>query len=72
MVLPVTKPMVSTAGIVSPIDASTEPNRMLMERCRSLASAARVALSDSGDKINAAPENHPTRAAHGGPQCRDR
>src|ERR1700680_3561357 len=33
-VLPVIKPMVRTAGMVSPIDASTEPNRMLIERCR--------------------------------------
>ena len=58
---PVRKPITSTAGIVRLIVASTEPSRMLTERCSSFASAARMALTDSGDMTRTATSRPPER-----------
>jgi len=52
--LPVIKLIVSTAGIVNPMVAKTEPSRMLTERCNWLRTAARTALIASGARIRIA------------------
>src|SRR5450432_3191834 len=57
---PVTSDTAMTSGMVSPMDASTEPSRMLTERWRRLASAARMAAMDSGVNTSNAMMNPPS------------
>ena len=67
-VLPVIKPMVNTAGIVKPMVDSAVPSKMLTARCIWLASAARTALMDSGERMTAATSKPPN--ACGAPMTR--
>jgi len=50
----VSNPIISTAGIVSPIVASTEPNKMFIECCSWFSRLAVIPPSPSGESTNAA------------------
>jgi hypothetical protein len=60
--LSVMKPITKTEGMVRLMVANTDPNKMLTERYNWFAIAARVAPSDSGERLNTATRK-PLRAA---------
>jgi hypothetical protein len=65
-ICPVMKPIVSTDGMVRLIVASADLRREIDGPLELFASAARVAASDSGDRINT------PQASHLEPQARER